>query len=164
MVVSDAPRDFAVEGPNDPVTCSDGRVCDDHQPCTANVCTESGCSFPPLLDEDGDGFVNASTGLLCATDCDDVNPDVHPGQEKWFSFHSDLAEFDYDCNGVMEPHFPDVAVCTKGASGCTFKEGWLDKVPACGVTAKWVTACAEIAPGTCGVPSSAIAQRTQECR
>ncbi len=151
--------------PDEASVCTDGRTCDDHQACTANVCTPTGCEFPLLQDNDGDGFVPSAFGLACATDCDDGDPKVHPGQTQFFTFHSELAEFDYDCNGIQEKRFTTVAVCQDGPSGCKFTEGWLEKVAGCGVTAKWVTQCVELSgKGTCGVPAGGMINKVQECR
>jgi hypothetical protein len=61
--------------------------CDDDLECTINECDpeenpETGC-IDILIDEDGDGY--APEHLECderGGDCDDDNPDVHPGAER----------------------------------------------------------------------------------
>lgn len=117
-------------------------------------CTES--------DEDGDGVGLEGTG--CARDCNDVNADVFPGQTKFFAFADDAVEFDYDCNRIQEKRFPAHARCEEGPSGCEFTEGWLDAVPGCGVTGRWLKACTKLASGACGAAAANIESRVQECR
>jgi hypothetical protein len=123
---------------------------------------------PDAPDLDDDKFVAKNSGLACGTDCDDIEPRAHPGQTDWFTWASELAEFDWNCDGKVELHFTDLAVCanpTTAGDPCVFSEGWLDpKVPICGYTAKWVTSCAELSgPGTCGVPPGGLESRMQEC-
>ncbi len=57
------------------------RDCRDGDPCTADGCDPStGCVNEPR-DDDGDGFPTAFASRVCegGTDCDDSDPDVHPG-------------------------------------------------------------------------------------
>jgi hypothetical protein len=124
---------------------------------------------PDAQDLDDDKFVARNVGLACGTDCDDDQPLAHPGQTNWFTYSTELADFDWNCDGKLEPHFTDVATCTNPTTAgdpCVFSEGWLGpKVPICGYDGKWVKACAELSgPGTCGVPAGSLETRTQECR
>jgi hypothetical protein len=124
---------------------------------------------PDAPDLDKDDHVANNVGLACGDDCDDIEPRAHPGETDWFTFAAELADFDWNCNGIKEKHFTDLAVCanpTTPGDPCVFTEGWLGAtVPICGYTAQWVTSCAELSgPGTCGVPSGGLTPRTQECR
>lgn len=123
---------------------------------------------PDSPDLDEDKHVPNYTGLACGDDCDDDDPRARPDQTDWFAFATDIAGFDWNCNGVLDVHFPSLAVCTNASGSgdpCQFSEGWLGPtVAACGVTAQWVSACAELSgPGTCGVPPGGLVARVQEC-
>jgi hypothetical protein len=116
------------------------------------------------VDEDGDGFADRYGEKACGVDCDDHNKDVFPGQSKFFTFANDTTEFDYDCNRVEEKHFTARARCEDSGGTCSFSEGWLDAVPGCGVTARWLKACTKLATGGCGAAAANIEMRVQECR
>ncbi len=68
-------------------------------------------------DVDEDGVQIEAPGCCTsppACDCDDGNPDVFPGQVKFFevmrpefSNPAAMAAFDYDCDGVSEKEFPE---------------------------------------------------------
>jgi hypothetical protein len=123
---------------------------------------------PPMacddVDEDGDGVPIKYGEKLCGTDCNDNNKDVFPGQTKFFTFADDTAEFDYDCNRIQEKHFTVRARCENSGDSCAFTEGWIDDVPGCGVTARWLKACTKLATGGCGAAAANIEMRVQECR
>jgi hypothetical protein len=144
--------EVAVDAPDSAITCGEaGLICDDKDPCTSNACTEEEtCEYAPYQDADGDGFQpsGAAPGCPKPFDCDDANPDAFPGQSKYFSFASDGAEFDYNCDGTAERRWNALATCTKIMGGCSVVEGWGGGVPACGVTGKWVTAC-HVESGSC---------------
>lgn len=57
------------------------RDCRDGDPCTADGCDPATGCFNEPRDDDGDGFPTAFAGRVCAggTDCDDSDPDIHPG-------------------------------------------------------------------------------------
>ncbi len=57
-------------------------------------------SGPPVPDADGDGYGNAASG---GTDCDDADPNVHPGADEWCDTK------DWNCDG--EPY--DGGACGK---------------------------------------------------
>jgi hypothetical protein len=166
---SDVPEDASARSdvridvidPDDAAICESGAKCDDHDACTANVCTDDGggCEFPLVLDMDEDKHVSVSTGLACADDCDDGNADVFPGQTAWFDAPKDVAGFDYDCNGRLDKRWTIVASCSTSPS-CAVTEGWLDAVPECGFVGEWVVSCAS-SGATC-TPATAT-RRTQEC-
>jgi cysteine-rich repeat protein len=120
-------------------------VCNDSIPCTTNVCTASTgkCSYP-LIDNDGDGFASRALGA-CGTDCHDRNPQVRPDQNSWFAASyttpSGARSFDYNCDGAETRQFPAVGGCVKDGSNCNYRAGWIDSVPACGVSGTYVTGC-----------------------
>lgn len=96
---------------------------------------------PPIggaaaCDVDEDGAMIEAPGC-CTTpvecDCDDTNPDVHPGQRAFFeemrpdfSNPSAPEAFDYDCDGVSEPEFPqgnciDLNACAQATDDQVFQ-------------------------------------------
>lgn len=90
--------------------CTDGMPvdCDDDTECTVDSCDPAGreaCQHDPL-DADGDTFpaVRAPDGNACAggTDCDDDDPDVHPGAVEECNGRDD------DCSGVADEGCPTV--------------------------------------------------------
>jgi hypothetical protein len=79
--------------------------CDDNDPCTNDTCDPSTgkCSYAlATLDLDGDGYRAPLPGTIagapgsCGDDCDDTNPNAHPGGLEV----CDGA--DNDCNGVVD--------------------------------------------------------------
>jgi len=59
----------------------------------------SGGSGGPSCDGDGDGV----TAEQCSgDDCDDANPQVHPGQAGFFDQPTLAGSYDYDCSGKEE--------------------------------------------------------------
>jgi len=104
---------------NGPEQCSRGRCsstlrfpCSDGDPCTVDMCDEEldQCRYE-AGDRDGDGYPMA--GCLDGTDCNDFDPEVHPGAEERCNSRDD------DCSGVAEEdrdndfHF-DPAYCADG--------------------------------------------------
>jgi hypothetical protein len=85
--------DTCVEG-----TCVNTPMdCDDRNPCTVETCVEGTCVNTPV-DLDGDGHVPTLVdGVECGDDCDDSDPDVHPGA---FEVCSDGV--DQDCDGMVD--------------------------------------------------------------
>jgi hypothetical protein len=142
-------------------TATDTAVADTHVPRVDAVADGAECD--PELDQDGDGHATRASGFTCADDCNDGNVDVFPGQSKWFAFASDITDFDWNCSGVEEKRFTVQGKCETTDTGCAFTEGWLDAVPACGVTGDWLTGCTKLATGACGAGAGAIERRAQEC-
>ncbi len=74
-------------------------LCDDENPCTVDLCTESGpsCSYQTLAapDVDGDGHYPRECGGT-ADDCDDTRNDVYPGALE----RCDAV--DNNCNGAID--------------------------------------------------------------
>lgn len=93
-------------------TCSHGicappvaAPCDDRDSCTVDLCSEvaRACSHMPV-DADGDTFgaTVGPDGESCpGTDCDDSDPEVHPG-----AVRSCRSERDFDCNGTPDVDDP----------------------------------------------------------
>lgn len=78
--------------------------CDDNDPCTTDTCdrTTGLCAYTPsTFDRDGDGYKGPLPGFVagspgsCGDDCDDTNPNVHPGA-------TDACGVDNDCDGLAE--------------------------------------------------------------
>jgi hypothetical protein len=93
-----------------------------------------GCASPPC-DCDGDGYL--AEGSSCAgNDCDDGDPDAHPGQTGWFTTPRKTAGgFDYDCNGTVELEFTSVISCVVAL--CPTTQGYFGTTPQCGQAADW---------------------------
>lgn len=129
-------------------------------------------------DADGDAFGDpldfTVTCEACETgwvarpgDCYDADADVNPDQRMFFheAFCADTTErcFDYDCNGVEEKRWTEVApTCALlgAVIGCA-PGGWEGAIPECGETGTW-SGCEPTLGGlTCAAVRSS---RTQECR
>ncbi len=165
-----------------PETC--GNDIDDD--CDGAV-DEEGSTF--FLDGDGDGFGTADISfeacdpppsfVTTTGDCCDRDPEAHPGQTNRFNHPTRCPErgFDYDCDGEIEPLYPDVGAvqsgCPPGVTGgstiCTGcqRDGWATSVAACGATAD-LENCGfgpEPCSGTCAIFTNVwIVQATQTCR
>jgi hypothetical protein len=141
-------------------------------------------------DEDGDGFgvaerplpvaVDAAcpsgtvpAGTTAATDCDDADADVFPGQTAWFNTSRCTPGgpvppgglcWDYNCDGVEQQRWPRPASCLAILGRCN-DQGWslLDGVvvPACGQPGAW-TQCANVLGLGC-LPGATISRPVQEC-
>jgi len=91
-----------VEGTCQPAVLVD---CDDHDPCTEDSCAPATgqCKHRDLaLDQDGDGYKGPRPGYApgapgsCGDDCDDTNPNAHPGG-------TEICDgVDNDCNGIVD--------------------------------------------------------------
>ena len=70
-------------------------------------------------DCDGDGYLAAEcAGPSDAVDCDDMNPDMWPGN---FEICDEL---DNDCDGLVDEGFSVGEVCQLGAEGCGLMGVW----------------------------------------
>lgn len=90
-------------------------------------------------DCDGDGYLSEACG---GDDCDDEDPQVHPGQTKYFAQAARNPEigFDYDCSGTMERD-PSQALVDCGLLSlalCQDNQGFEKKLPSCGKEGKWI--------------------------
>ena len=85
---------------------------------TTGASTGSGGSAV-ACDADGDGDLSvASCG---GTDCDDSDPDVHAGQEGWFTAARADGSFDWNCDGHEEKQ--TATVSCEGTLGCGTRLG-----------------------------------------
>lgn len=111
-------------------------------------------------DPDGDGYLAGSCGgsggeqggggaLPCSFDCYDTNADAHPGQTAWFETNRGDGSFDYNCDGIEEPEWPDHGSCYVMSGQCgPFTEGWYSSsAPACGESGSWLTSCVAMGAG-----------------
>ncbi len=72
-------------------------------------------------------------GVTCATDCDDDDPAVFPGQMAFFTVARANGSFDYNCDGIEEK-IDDTKGCDDNQGQCA-GYAWGNDVPACGQTA-----------------------------
>jgi hypothetical protein len=85
---------------------------------------------------DCDGDKHDATGGNCGgDDCDDSDPEVFPGQTKYFDKPAKNGTFDYDCSGSTEQEFTSTITCLPVA--CPNQDGYFGVAPACGVAADW---------------------------
>jgi putative metal-binding protein len=85
--------------------CMVDAECQDDDPCTTDRCDMGSC-FHTQRDDDDDGFVALACG---GPDCNDLNPNAHPGLPEVCADGSDN-----DCNGVLDcfdPVCEDVPNC-----------------------------------------------------
>jgi hypothetical protein len=96
--------------------CTGPTDCDDFEACTTDSCEMGSCVHVPA-DDDGDGF--GKEGCAGGDDCNDFNPNVHPGHEE---ICDDIA--DNDCNGVADcfdpvcAGVPDCGECEPEPENC----------------------------------------------
>jgi hypothetical protein len=100
--------------------CSGPADCDDLDVCTTDACENGACSHAPR-DDDDDGW---QPKLCGGEDCNDLNPNVHPGLPEDCKDGSDN-----DCNGVIDCFDPACTAvpdcgCQPSPSGevCTNKK------------------------------------------
>jgi hypothetical protein len=121
--------------------CVDGPPpdCDDHLDCTSDRCdpTAGGCVSVPL-DEDADSFPSAACG---GTDCDDGDPDRHPGATETCN------GLDDDCNGASDEGFG----CRQGATNSQSCSNCGTETRTCDLTCTWTGWSACEGEGECGV-------------
>jgi cysteine-rich repeat protein len=141
--------------------------CDDGDPCTSgDTCTDGVCRGTVSLntfyrDADSDGYGtsadtvcgwSAPAGYVPASgDCCDARADVNPGQMAFFQTtysctSSSVPSWDFDCDGALEPEFPNCASCADGVGGCVTTPGWesvgpVCAVPTCGAGGVLITTC-----------------------
>lgn len=168
------------------VTCGEGKTCtvyaldrdkDGYPASSANdVVGCSGQAPPPL---DGHAYVDSGNVQL---DCDDADPEVHPGQRKFFTVpRKNLGGFDYDCDGVETQQYGAggnlrvCTVCEDLGDFCGVALGFTNEpcnqvpaaftnlavAPACGTTGT-LRRCK--AAGACQVGGSETETATQGCR
>ncbi len=125
----DLPRDdgFLDDGGKsprvDPATCKDKVPCD---------CDDDG--FAALDCPKDPSTITGSNGPLKPGDCDDLDPRRFPGQTFRDEYLDDMADGDWDCNGVVETSVPTIDCGGTGVTGCTGGQGFAGARP-CGM--KW---------------------------
>jgi hypothetical protein len=95
-------------------------------------CTET--AFYADTDRDGFGDPKAKATACVvprghvanATDCDDNDPQVHPGQLEWFALPRANGSFDYDCSGAEELRYPTFTPCPDLDNSCPPPNHWPD--------------------------------------
>ena len=74
-----------------------------------------------------------------AGDCADNDPDVFPGQERWFTKVSSQGNYDFDCDGQETRQYVLGGSCRESCGAAN--EGWLGGAPACGEYGRWLNDC-----------------------
>jgi len=80
---------------------------------------------------------------LFRDDCDDAEPRAFPGQAEWQTTPGAGGRWDFNCDGIVEPQFPD------GNGSCRFivatcsgtRNAWMGPAPACGETGQLLLGC-----------------------
>jgi hypothetical protein len=129
--MSDVPvlADAAPDGPDDVRDASPSAATD-----SGDVSTDAE-NMP--CDRDEDGEPSETCG---GEDCDDSDPNVHPGQANHFTEPSERVGFDYDCNGFIErdPAEPSLSCGLELAQCDVEAQGFMDDpLPACGEQGSW---------------------------
>lgn len=133
---------------SDRVTCSAAGL-KSSTPCPLGCAAGACCA-----DQDAD---QVST---CGGDCDDGDPDAHPGQLGFFAIPSKgTGSYDFDCDQVVELELAALEGCTRVGAGC-IGHGWQTTVPGCGGSGTFVT-CKPSGRSMC---SHDTGQATQRCR
>jgi hypothetical protein len=94
---TDPTEEEVAPDPLDDGACTVDADCDDGDPCTDDVCDPDtgACTNEEIApDEDEDGYISDECG---GDDCDDSDPEVHPGAEEVC-----LDGIDNDCDGEVD--------------------------------------------------------------
>jgi len=168
------------------VACGEGKTCtvyvldrdeDGYPASSANDVI--GCSGEPPPPFEGHAYIDSSGAQL---DCDDADPEVHPGQKKFFtSPRKNSGGFDYDCDGVETKQYGpggNLRVCTVCEDlgdfcgvGLGFANDPCNQVPAAFTNLAVAPACGTTgtlrrckATGACQAGESETETATQGCR
>jgi hypothetical protein len=101
-----------------------------------------------------------------ATDCDDANAEVYPGQPAAFAVHRGDGSFDYDCDGRNELETEQLGACalapgcTPGTDGVGWWHGTIAGAPGCGGQQAWLLDCTPSGPACDAITE----MRVQRCR
>lgn len=140
--------------------------CDGDGFAASGARTVSSCVRPApglAMCESGGGWTAQAPGAG-ATDCNDGNASVSPGQAVHQSDPIAGAgaanDFDYDCDGAEERRDGSAGSCEGSLGSCTTTMGWSgDSIPECGQMAPYVIGCT---PGALNC-STRTETRTQHC-
>jgi len=129
-----------------------------------DVFNSPGC-YTMYRDADGDGYGVSTPVCTCffatgyadsSGDCNDSNPDVHPGSLDWFTEPipgRGSADWDYNCDGTVTQDAPSLGIED-------YYSGWQQApVPACGETAVYLSVHCPL-DGNCW---TSIFDATQSC-
>ncbi|MEZ4323527.1 MAG: putative metal-binding motif-containing protein [Myxococcota bacterium] len=136
--------------PGAPEICGDG--VDNNCNTLTNEQNAIGCQIF-FADNDADGYgTPTSNACYCegqypytgttTTDCDDNNPQAHPGQTGWFSSPLSNGSYDYDCNGSQTLRYTSTSAgCFVQGFGCSGSDGWVGSLPQCGQAGQYQDDC-----------------------
>lgn len=114
--------------------------------------------FSPC-DQDHDKWKSAGCG---GGDCNDLDPQVHPGADFHTEVHDGSPDWDWNCNGQPDYQYPSKVPCSGlVATGCSGGGGFGADV-ACGQTGNYIITCGGPPLGTCA--ATATDTRVQGCR
>ncbi len=150
-------------------------LCDSlDQDCDTAI--DEGATETYYEDLDGDGWGNPDSSVEACSlpvsgyvedgkDCYDLNSAAKPDQASFFLADRGDGSFDWNCDEVEEPEYPDEATCSSDSEGstCEGDEGWAEGVPECAVEDDWIKVCngAVREDGSC---SGLTVSQTQSCR
>ena len=126
---------------------------------------------PYFKDGDGDGYGNPLVKVVvCAQragyvakglDCDDADPDAHPGQTAFFEQPTQgTKSFDFNCDKVDEKEHPSLVNCTPSGAGCS-GDGWSGTIAACGQSGSYAKCFKQSGMSGC---SQSVNPLVQRCR
>jgi len=127
-----------------------------------------GCALRyPDADGDGYGSSGSISACLCPQsgsssndlDCDDATSPAHPGQASFFTLPRAGGGFDYNCNGVEEKQFDEIATVCSIINECS-SFGWVSVAPDCGQAGTFRT-CQQLTFNTCKTTNTT---QVQACR
>jgi hypothetical protein len=124
----------------------------------ADAAVDAGDAAPANCDVDKDGWPAASCADAGEADCDDDDPDVHPGQDWLAVTPRSTRNGDWNCKDGVEKRFPNGVDCSGFSTSCAGREGFEDD-PGCGQEGEFIT-CTMLT-STCTTNRS---RRKQECR
>jgi len=124
--------------------------------CAAPAASPTGCAV---------GGAWTTRAPTMSSDCNDLNPAVHPGQTVYqttaISGAPVASDFDYNCNSVETRQYTTGGRCMRVGVGCLYTAGWQltagTTAPACGVEGTFIDGCLGMA---CTAQTS---MQTQAC-
>ncbi|MDQ3034430.1 MAG: putative metal-binding motif-containing protein [Myxococcota bacterium] len=142
--------------------------CDADGYAASGATTISSCARPAVgmsMCASGGGWTTRAPAAG-ATDCNDANATVNPGQMMFqttaIAGAAAASDYDYDCDAMEEVRTGGTGSCARAGLGCAATMGWAaDAVPACGATEDFVVRCEGGGLSAC---TPVTEERQQACR